>query len=785
MTTTSGPGSFGEWVRARRRQLDLTQDELGRQAACSAAAIRKIEAGERKPSRELAQTLAAALGIPVYQRQAFLQMARGVYSQELSHLSGPAPTNLPVQLTSTIDRARDLAAVSALIAQENTHLVTLIGPPGIGKTRLSILCGQKLLPDFPDGVWFVDLAEISSPDFFVSALARTLPTPGLQPNPDLPQLINRLRNRHLLLLLDNFEHIVEGASLDAAKLLKGCPNLKILATSRIPLHIYGEHEYPVPTLSVPPPTAGEQPKALLSYESVQLFVERVCLHQPDFAVTAQNASPIVNICRTLDGIPLALELAAASLHQMTLNELDRMLHGAERGSWIQSIGTPARDLPNRQRTLENVVAWSYDLLSESQQVLLCRLAIFLRWFDTQATAEICFADHPLPAAEVRSQLESLEQHSLLTRGELDGQPCWRMLAIIREFAGFKLGSSAHEALEPLRAGHFLRRIQDFHQDDSLQAMGDFFELNAANLHASLTWAIAHRKDQVAIQLALPLERFWSRFGYLREGLRMMQDLLQMPISLPPAQLAEILQLVSDLAWQQHDFETGLTYARQAAQVGQDNQLHEQYPWFLHRLGRIYIEKGELEPARRTLEQTLALASAEPDKLPPALPLAQLGEIALFEGRYEESQALLLQALEVMPPGEDIFIAMAHTDLAEISLAREDGNRARIWLEKAIEPASRHIRRMLVFLCALAGYLLWKGDVESLQQAAQIYGAIDALAEHSGIIFSPFYQDQIEMRTRSTHRKLSPQVWEAAYANGRQWSQERVVAQAKSIFDLDH
>lgn len=784
MRTTTDPGSFGEWVRAQRRQLDLTQAELGRQAACSAAAIRKIEANERKPSRELAQTLAVALGIPAHQRQAFLQLARGVYTQELSHMPGSGPNNLPVQLTSTIDRARDLAAVSALITEANAHLVTLIGPPGIGKTRLSILCGQKLLGDFPDGVWFVDLAEISSPDFFISTLARTLPTPGLQPHPDLSQLISSLKNRHLLLLLDNFEHIVEGASLDVAKLLRGCPNLKILATSRIPLHIYGEHEYPVPTLSIPPPAAVEQPKALLTYESVQLLVDRVRLHQPEFALTAHNAGAIVNICSTLDGIPLALELAAASLHQMTLDELDLMLHGFEGGSWIQSIGTPARDLPDRQRTLENVVAWSYQLLSESQQELFCRLAIFNRWFDAQAAAEICFADHPLPATEVRSRLESLKQHSLLTRGELAGQPCWRMLAIIREFAGFKLGPGVREAIEALRAGHFLRRIQDFHQDDSLQAMGDFFELNAANLHACLTWAIAHHREQVAIQLALPLERFWSRFGYLREGLHMLQGLLQMPVSLPPIQHAEILQLASDLAWQQHDFETGLAYAQQAAGVGRENELHEQYPLYLHRLGRIYIEKGELRAARQVLEETLALARAQPGKMPPALPLTQLGEVALFEGRIEEAQALLQQALESMPPGEDIFIAMAHTDLAEISLAREDGAQARAWLERAIEPASRHIRRTLVFLCALAGYLLWKGDEGSLVQAAQIYGAIDALAERSGVIFSLFYRDQIEGRTRAAHRVLTAQAWEAAYADGRQWSQERAVVGAKLIFDLD-
>nr|HMN62645.1 helix-turn-helix domain-containing protein [Anaerolinea sp.] len=235
------PASFGAWVRSLRRRLDLTQAGLGARAGCSAAAVRKIEADERKPSRELAVLLVRALAVPEADQARFLQAARGEPLDLSAPLPNPhrtAPTNLPALLTSTVDRTRDHAAVSALLKTEGVRLVTLIGPPGIGKTRLSLLCGAEALPDFPDGVWFVDLAEISQAGFFVAAVARSIPDLDLPPSPGLPQLSSALKERRLLLILDNFEHIVEQAALEAAGLLKACPRLKILATSRAPLRLY-------------------------------------------------------------------------------------------------------------------------------------------------------------------------------------------------------------------------------------------------------------------------------------------------------------------------------------------------------------------------------------------------------------------------------------------------------------------------------------------------------------------------------------------------------------------
>jgi predicted ATPase/DNA-binding XRE family transcriptional regulator len=427
--------TFGSWLKRRRRLLDLTQDQLGSLAGCSGAAIRKFEAGERRPSRQLAELLADVLQIPAAEQRAFLQLARGIRPDVLpgvaSAESGPRPVtqpgdNLPAPLTSLVDRVNDIAAVSALLTDPSVRWLTLIGPPGIGKTRLSIQSGRQVLPYFLDGVWFVDLAPLEDPGHVMSAVSRVWEDFDLPTVASLEQLIGVLKERNTLLILDNFEHVT-GAAVEIAELLKRCARMKVLATSRIPLHIYGEHEYRVPPLSIPPRNAASNVQGLMNYESVQLFVARARQHQRSFAISPQNSATIVDIANTLDGIPLALELAAATLRNMSLNELNGLLHDLEGDSWLRQMGTPARDLPARQRTLENVVAWSYTLLTKPQQELFRKLSIFTGWFDMEAVEAVCYPDRPPLRLEVRDLLKGLSEHSLLVPENLGGMPCWRML----------------------------------------------------------------------------------------------------------------------------------------------------------------------------------------------------------------------------------------------------------------------------------------------------------------------------------------------------------------------
>ena len=773
MTTANSPATFGAWIKSRRRQLDLTQSELGKRAGCSEAAIRKIEADERKPSRQLAELLAHALEIPASEKETFLQFSRGVLINEIRIEAKSHPNNLPALLTSTVDRTHDLATVSALLKTGTVHLVTLIGSPGIGKTRLSIHCGKEALDDFPDGVWFVDLADITNAEFFIPSFAHFIPTLSLPPSPSLSQLLSKLKDKTLLLILDNFEQIVEGASLEVAQILKACPNIKIIVTSRVPLHIYGENEYPLPPLSIPPRDAEKTHDKLMQFESVQLFFARTRQHQPKFNITVENANAIVEICAILEGIPLALELAAATLRQMTLDEMVALLRGKD---WVRQIATPARDLPQRQRTLENVIDWSYTLLTDEQKDFFCRLGVFSGWFDAEAATAICEMD----ASTTIKHLHSLTDHSLLAREVIKGKTHWRMLELIHEYAASKLTSDRLGQIELLRTQYFLNKIQEL----PLSAQDDYFQVNFSNFHSALKWTISAQQTELGFQLASQLDGVWSSLGYFKEGLDLIRQLLALPSNADPLVRANRLQMASDLAWQQHDFERALVYSEEAVELGRVYELKSEYPWYLNRLGRICIEQGKLTEAREHLSKALDLAYQDASILNPGSPLAQLGEVALFEGNLEEAQLWFEKALTHLAKDDEVFLAIAKTDMAEVLLAQGDFVKARFWLKDAFKPASKQIRRFVVFLSALAGYLVLSPGGDKTK-AVQFYGAIEMLSERSGVILGAFYQSLNQIRIEHARKELSVEQWHRELESGRGWERDEMLKQIQKELGQFH
>jgi len=778
MNSDSDPATFGAWVRLRRRQLDLTQAELGQRAGCSAAAIRKIEADERKPSRQLADLLAQALAIPADELDAFLQAARGLVLESLRAAPAGARSalhNLPTLLTSTVDRAHDLQIVTRLLREEDAHLVTLVGPPGIGKTRLSIHCGNELLDAFADGVWFVDLAEIDHAEFFVSALARSLPTLGLPPSPELPQLLSGLRERSLLLILDNFEHVVDRAALEAAQILKTYPKVRMLVTSRVPLHVYGEHEYPLPPLSVPPATVARTRSALLQYESVQLFCARVRQHQPGFEISPEAADAILAICATLEGIPLALELAAATLRQIPLGELAPLLR---RGDWLGRISTPHRDLPPRQRTVENVIDWSYTLLPDSQREFFCKLGVFSTWFD----AEVAAAINETESAQTSALLVELADQSLLVREIVNGKVHWRLLELLREYANSRQTPDQREHLYWLCARHYLARLGEFEHTSPRAEADRYFQIHASNIHTVLKWVIHKGHADLSFSLMAQMEAAWSSLGYFKEELDLTRQALKAFPALDPSLRAGWLGSASDLAWQLHDFDLALSFSEEAVNLGRAHGLANEYPWYLNRLGRIYIEQGRLVEARLVLTQALDLARVAPSAINPGILLAQLGEVALFESRLEEAEALFEQALPLLDNRDGIFLALTRTDLAEVALAHGDIAQAQAWLMEAYEPASQHVRRWMVWLLALTGWLALseRGDK---RLAAGFHGAIETLTERTGVVLAASHREVIRQRMDRLQLDLSSADWQAAFEAGRQWSRDDVSRLARAALGI--
>ncbi len=364
------PPSFGAWLKQRRKSLDLTQAGLADRVGCAVSTLQKIESGERRPSCQIAELLAKALDIAPDKQRAFVDFARADRPQSV-RAPFLSPDNLPAPVTPLIGREHEVDAVRTRLLRDDTRLVTLVGPPGIGKTRLSLAVAADVCDCFEDGVFFVALAPVSDPDLVTPAVAQVL---GLKETTDqapLDRLTHFLRDKVMLLVLDNFEQIIDAAPV-VARLLSACPLLKLLVTSRMALRIRAERQYLVPPLTVPDLNRLPPIEQLRHIPAIALFVDRAEAVNPDFALTGVNARSVALICQRLDGLPLAIELIAARTALMSPSSLLDRLHG---DLLLRSDGL--RDSDTRQKTLFNALEWSYHLLTCSEQAWFARLGIFV------------------------------------------------------------------------------------------------------------------------------------------------------------------------------------------------------------------------------------------------------------------------------------------------------------------------------------------------------------------------------------------------------------------------
>ncbi len=439
---------FSRWLKQRRTALDLTQWDLAARVGCSREAIQKIEAGTRRPSKQIAELLTASLELSPEERPAFARWARLGPEAAPPNLSlaaasaAPAapvapvpPSNLPAPLTALIGRDLEVEAVRRTLLRNEVRLLTLTGPPGIGKTRLGIAVAARLAASFRDGVYFVPLDRVNDVPLVIAAIAKCL---GLKPSGKqsvVEAVARHLRDRQLLLVLDTFEQVLD-AGPQVLQLLGACPGLKVLVTSREPLHAYGECRIQVPPLALPDPKCLPDPDALGCLASVVLFIQRAQARKPDWSLTPHNAGAIAAICLHLDGLPLAIELAAAQIEDLTPEQI---LAGL--GDRLKLLQADLRYLPPRQQTLRGAIDWSYQLLAPGERTLFRRLGVFAGSFSPAAVQAVCNANHDLPFAP-QVGIATLNSKSLLYRAaRVDGEPRWRMLESISAYARARLDAS--------------------------------------------------------------------------------------------------------------------------------------------------------------------------------------------------------------------------------------------------------------------------------------------------------------------------------------------------------
>jgi predicted ATPase/class 3 adenylate cyclase len=605
------------------------------------------------------------------------------------------PNNLPVQLTSFVGRSRELTEIKQVLSTE--RLLTLTGPGGSGKTRLALQAAVEMIEHFHDGVFFVALAPITDMALVPLAIAQSLTLTETPGRSIVDSLKDYLTNKLLLLILDNFEQVISSSSL-VAELLMVCKELKIIVTSRERLHIGGEHEYPVLPLDMPNPTQMPSLDSLSQYSAVELFLQRAKAVKPDIRITNDTARAIAEICYRLDGLPLAIELAAARIKVLSPRAmLDRMEHR------LEFLTGGVRDLPKRQQTLRNTIAWSYDLLHEDEQRLFRRISVFVGGCTIEAV-EAVTEDHPSQVS-ILDQLGSLLDKSLLQ--EVDGtnnEPRFVLLETLREFGWEQLEASGEQDTIRQRHASFYLVLAEqaeasLENVEQVQWMNQM-EQEHDNLLAALEWsrtaegAIAGAPNggtEMCLRLAGAMGFFWEARGYYSEGRERLAAILLTKVAQGrTAARARLLARSAELAYRQSDFLATSNFARESLAIYREVGDSQGMASALIKLGNAEVELGNYGTAAEYLEEALKIWREREDRHGTARALISYGWVALRSGNYPLAKARLEEALTISrESGDTRRIGFELAGLGEVALRQGNYQHATQLVEESLE-----LRRLL-------------------------------------------------------------------------------------------
>lgn len=698
-SVAEAPASFGDLLRWLRVRARLNQRELAQAVGYSESQISRLEQGKRLPDPAVVRTLF----IPSLQLHdapdlaaKLLDLAAATRNEPLMPLPGHhahvLPSQLPAPLTSLINRTEEVQHIHAILRRPDVRLLTLVGPPGIGKTRLSLHVAVECQAQFADGVCFVSLAPVDSPDLVLPAIMRALELRDSGATP-LTILTSALRERELLLVLDNFEQVLDVAPQVAA-LLRAAPKVRALVTSRAPLHISGEHRYPMPPLDLPSLRDLPPLEQIAAYPAVQLFTARVRAVRPGFELTPDNAPAVVEICTRLDGLPLAIELAAARCASFTPQALLHRLRGPDGPAALRVLVDGPRDLLVHQQTLRSTIDWSYALLNEDERQAFARLGVCVGGCSADLAAAVCASDPDT----VEHLLIALARQSLLV-GELDqaGEGRFRMLETIREYA-----------LERVRADSLLETVRDRHARwcaqlaqaaDQHGAHPDHrrwiahLHAEADNLRAALEWFAAHDLT-AALQMAAHLSQLWITRDYLYEGRTWLTALLEraaaahVPESVRAAALlaaghlaneqgdralaaalsfealvlyrtlgdrhgiAAALRNLGRASYGRSDYAAAEAFLREGLEIYRDLGEDADVGRMLQLLSIIAKDHGEFDRALQLLGESLEIARRVGNRRETAYTLLNMSIVAYWQGDYTRTRALSFEALALHQELED-------------------------------------------------------------------------------------------------------------------------------------
>jgi predicted ATPase/DNA-binding XRE family transcriptional regulator len=729
--------SFGEWLRRQRKAGGWTQEQLAQQLSCSTITLRKIEAEERHPSAQIVERLAEIFTVPPNERTAFLRFARGDWQSAPAEgiedapwrLSTKSPrSNLPAPPTALIGREQEISDLREYISNPYTRLITLIGPPGVGKTRLSIEAAREVLSDFAHGVFFVALAPLQDPNLIASTISQTLGFRETQNQSALERLKFAIGDKQIFVVIDNVEHLIEGTATLVSDLLSACPHLKILTTSREALRVPGEWLYPVPPLDVPEENVSSDVETASHFAGLRLFAERARAVRPDFTLNAQNIQTVTSICTQLDGLPLAIELIAARTRLMSPESLLERLDDQ-----FTLYADGMRAIPARQKTLHNAIAWSYKLLSIEEQELFIRLSVFSGGFTLEA-AESIFSQTGTnkPVSELITLLLDKSLLQRVSDREARGGPRFSTLVTIQQFALERLRQMRAETeTRDWHLAYFLdfaeQADQHLHGPEQVEWM-DRLEMDLDNLRAALAWAMDKSLAEPALRLAGALGTFWSLRAYWLEGARWLDQALskkwQETNKLEKAARARAQYQRANLAHELDEMDVmkasaesalalcqevedrwGMAYSRALIaqylfRIGEDKTskpLYEQSLNEFRSLGDAWGEAlvsgwltrlfwlGTRAEYHEMRQQSIACARRSGDRDLLARWLLDYASDHIAERNWDQAEDMLQEAEQLfMEMGSPFGVHWTHFHCAQIFLGRGDYERAKLQTKQCIE-----------------------------------------------------------------------------------------------------
>jgi predicted ATPase/class 3 adenylate cyclase len=746
------------------------------------------------------------------------QLAAKDLPSEFPPLKAPEryPSSLPLQPTPLVGREREVEEVCRRLRAADVRVLTLTGPGGTGKTRVSVRAAVELTDEYEDGVFFVALAAIADPSLVVPTVARTLGLVEVGNQPPEELLKGYLRERYILLVLDNFEQVLEAAP-QIDEVIHSAPGVKVLVTSRTPLRLYGEHELPIPPLSLPESDATPSVEHLADFGAIRLFLDRARAVNPEFSLTDENARAVTEICERLDGLPLAIELAAARAKLLPPQALLSRL-----GNRLKLLTGGARNLPERQRTLRNTIEWSYEMLDEGEKTLLARLAVFYGGGTLEAIEAVCDAEGDLPVDTLEGVSSLLDKSLLRQEGEQVDEPRFEMLETIHEFALEKLEESAHaEAVERVHAEFYLALAEQaeprlWGPEDAIWL--ERLEQEHGNIRTALSWALDHEEAELALRLGAALRWFWNMGGYYGEGRSWLEAMLAKEGGASAEARARALEGLGWLANQQGDLDRAEAIAEDGLKLSAEAELGDVVAAdFQNVLGDAARQRGDYERAAELLEESLTLHRKSKDVVGVAWSLGNLANVSTDRGNYEQAMRLYEEGLALSRNlGGAELLGSYLISLGYEYLLEGDPKRARELNEEAVALYRRRGRKgtLQVALDNLGWSALIEGDYErskalfeeslvmcrdlgdklsgsesmdgfacaagvkgEAERAARLFGAAEALREASGYRQTTTARSLREPYLAAARSRIDEAHWTTAWENGRSMTFEDAIAYA--------